>query len=547
MERQILLYDTTLRDGTQGEDISFSLEDKLKVVKRLDEIGIHFIEGGWPGSNPKDARFFQALPKDLRLRRSKVAAFGSTRRKGISCEEDPSIQALIDSNTQVVTVFGKSWDLHAEEILGVSLEENLELISDTISYLKEKGLFVIYDAEHYFDGFKRNKSYALKTVEAAFKNGADIVVLCDTNGGSLPEEVFQITQITAKSIDLPLGIHAHNDCGLAVANSLAAVRAGAVMVQGTINGYGERCGNADLINLIAVLQLKMGYQCIGEDSLSKLTELSHFVSEVANLVPNKKLPFVGRSAFAHKGGVHVSAVLKNPAAYEHIPPERVGNQRRVLISDLSGKGNVLFKARELGIDLNQKESYVQRVVDAIKELESKGYQFEAAEASLELLIRRAISEFVDKFSLESFRVTIEKDKDRATTSHATIKIAVGEEDEITAAEGDGPVNALDNALRKALSRFYPQVQEMKLVDFKVRVINGDKGTAARVLVQIDSSDGKDVWTTVGASENIIEASWKALVDSIHYKLLKDGRTSIDDQEENAADLNQNGLRRGLSL
>ncbi|MFN3535376.1 MAG: citramalate synthase [Desulfatiglandales bacterium] len=356
-------------------------------------------------------------------------------------------------------------------------------------------------------------------------------------------------QTEQPELKLPgLGIHTHNDSGLAVANSIAAVEAGVEMVQGTINGYGERCGNADLLTLIGVLQLKMGYRCIDDENLTRLTALSHFVSEVANLVPSKKLPFVGRSAFAHKGGVHVSAVLKNPAAYEHIPPEKVGNQRRVLVSDLSGRGNVLYKAKELGIDLRDRESDVANVVEVIKGLEAKGYQFEAAEASLELLIRRAIREFVDQFSLESFRVTIEKDRDRETSSHATIKIAVGDEDEITAAEGDGPVNALDNALRKALSRFSPQVQEMRLIDFKVRVINGDKGTAARVLVQIDSSDGRDVWTTVGASENVIEASWQALVDSVHYKLLKDGKSRRDEiSEETAADLYRNGLRRGLTL
>lgn len=548
MHKEILLYDTTLRDGTQGEDVSFSLEDKLKVAKRLDEIGIHFIEGGWPGSNPKDARFFEHAYKDLRLSKSSLAAFGSTRRKGLRPEEDPSVVALLEANTQVVTIFGKSWDLHAEEILGVSLKENIELITDTVGYLKSKGRFVIYDAEHFFDGFKKNPSYALKTVQAARKSGADFVVLCDTNGGTLPDEVTEIVKETGKFLEAPLGIHAHNDCGLAVANSIAAVKAGAVMVQGTVNGYGERCGNADLINIIAVLQLKMGFFCIDEQNLKRLTELSHFVSEVANLTPSKRLPFVGRSAFAHKGGVHVSAVLKNPAAYEHIAPERVGNVRRVLISDLSGKGNVLFKAKELGIDLTNREQDAQKVVNVIKELEAKGYQFEAAEASLELLIRRAIMDFVDQFALKSFRVTIEKDKDRASTSHATIKIAVGEEEEITAAEGEGPVNALDNALRKALSRFYPQVQDMKLVDFKVRVINGDKGTAARVLVQIDSSDGKGLWTTVGASENIIEASWMALVDSVHYKLLREKRSEgFKETEVNAADQYKIGLRRGLSL
>jgi len=553
MGRRILLYDTTLRDGSQGEDVSFSVEDKVKIAKKLDEMGFHYLEGGWPGSNPKDARFFKTMAFGSPLRFTKIAAFGSTHKKGLSPDEDPNLIALLETGVKVVTIFGKSWDLHATQILETTPEENRELISDTVSFLKSKGLEVIYDAEHFFDGYKRNQAYAISTIEAAARSGADYVVLCDTNGGTLPHEVQEIVSQVRKLIHLPLGIHAHNDCGLAVANSISAVRAGVEMVQGTINGYGERCGNADLVTLIGVLQLKMGYECIPEEMLGKLSNLSKFVNEVANLSPSKNQPFVGKSAFAHKGGVHVSAVLKNPAAYEHIPPEKVGNVRRVLVSDLSGKGNVLYKAGELGIELNKYDVQVQEVVKKIKELEDKGYQFEAAEGSLELLIRKTLGEFQEPFGLEAFRVTIEKDKNKDSTSHATIKVSVGTDEEITAAEGDGPVNALDNALRKALSRFYPQVQNMKLVDFKVRVINGDKGTAARVLVLIDSSDGEDVWTTVGASENVIEASWHALVDSVQYKLLKDKKMEgtqkgLDKKGVTAADLGmEHGLRRGLSL
>ncbi len=546
MGKQIILYDTTLRDGTQGEDVQFSAEDKLKVAKKLEELGFHYIEGGWPGSNPRDQRFFSMLAAGGGLKSSKLCAFGSTHKKGIPPSQDPSILALLEAGTKSVTIFGKSWDLHATEILEVTLEENLSLIKDTVSFLKDKGLEVIYDAEHFFDGYRANKDYALSTILAARDGGADYIVLCDTNGGSLPDQIERSVAQVKDLVDIPLGIHCHNDCGLAVANSIAAVKAGVEMVQGTINGYGERCGNADLITVIGILQLKMGYQCLPPSSIRRLTELSLYVSEVANLAHRKNMPFVGKSAFSHKGGVHVHAVLKNPVAYEHIPPESVGNRRRVLVSDLSGKGNIQYKAMELGIKLGLKDQETQRLVQQIKDLEDKGYQFEAAEGSLEILIRRAIGEFQDPFILESFRVTTEKNREGPSSSHATIKIRVGKEEEITAAEGDGPVNALDNALRKALAKFYPEIQEMSLVDFKVRVINGDKGTAARVLVQIDSGDGRELWTTVGASENVIEASWQALVDSIYYKLLKKTNTVPQMKEETAADQKEEpGLRRAL--
>lgn len=519
MTKNILLYDTTLRDGTQGEHINLSAEDKIKIAQRLDDIGFHYIEGGWPGSNPKDARFFNMIKK-CPFRTSRLTAFGSTRRPQTRPEKDPSIEAILEAETATVTIFGKSWDIHATEILDVSLDENLAMIEDTILYLKDRGKEVVYDAEHFFDGYKRNPEYAVKTINAAVNGGADMVILCDTNGGILPHEVQNIMMEVMPSISLPVGIHVHNDGGLALANSLVAVRNGATIVQGTINGYGERCGNVDLISVIGNLQLKMGYQCLPEENLRHLTELSRFVSDVANVPPHNQRPFTGESAFAHKAGVHVSAIQKNPSAYEHMDPERVGNRRRVLVSDLSGKSNIEFKTREMDIRLGGNGYDSKRIVNEIKLLEDKGYQFEAAEGSLELLIKKVTGQFKEPFFLESFRVTTEKDQTGPSSSQATIKISVGDEEEITAAEGDGPVNALDNALRKALNSFFPQISEMKLVDFKVRVIEGTDGTGAKVRVNIESMDAQEVWSTVGVSENIIEASWQALVDSIQYKLLK---------------------------
>jgi 2-isopropylmalate synthase len=521
MKRKILIYDTTLRDGTQGEHINLSAEDKIKIAQRLDEMGFHYIEGGWPGSNPKDARFFDMIKK-YSFKTSRLTAFGSTRRYHVTPEEDPNIKAILEAETETVTIFGKSWDLHATEILGVSLDENLDMIEKTLVYLKNRQREVIYDAEHFFDGYKHNPDYTIKTIKAAINGGADMIILCDTNGGTLPHEIQDIMRELAHQVSLPVvGIHAHNDCGLALANSLTAVMNDATIVQGTINGYGERCGNADLISVIGNLQFKMGYRCLSEESLKHLTELSRFVSEVANVPPLNQRPFAGKSAFAHKAGVHVSAIQKNPSAYEHLAPEMVGNRRRVLVSDMSGKSNIEFKTREMNIKLGGNGYDSKKIVNEVKMLEDKGYQFEAAEGSLELLIKKVTGQFKEPFSLESFRVTIEKDKAGPSSSQATIKISVGDEEEITAAEGDGPVNALDNALRKALNSFFPQISEMKLVDFKVRVIEGTDGTGAKVRVNIDSSDPQEVWSTVGVSENIIEASWQALVDSIQYKLLKD--------------------------
>lgn len=524
MTRQIILYDTTLRDGTQGEQINLSAEDKLRIARKLGEIGFHYVEGGWPGSNPKDGRFFE-MSRSVSFGKMKLAAFGSTRRAFVRPEDDQSVKAMLQTGVNSVTIFGKSWDLHAAEFIGATLDENLAMIRETVGYLKSQGREVIYDAEHFFDGHKGNPSYAMSTIQAAMEGNADVIVLCDTNGGTLPHEIKEIMEQVIPSMDRMVGIHAHNDCGLALANSLVAVQSGASMVQGTVNGYGERCGNTDLIAVIGNLQVKMGHSCIPADKIKKLTELSRFVSDVANMPPVIQHPFVGKSAFAHKGGVHVSAILKDPKAYEHIDPEAVGNRRRVLVSDLSGKSNIEYKAREMGIRIGTNGYGSDKIVQEIKRMEDQGYQFDAAEGSLELLMKKVTGQFVEPFRLESFRVSIEKNGSGLSTSQATIKISVGDEHEITAAEGDGPVNALDNALRKALNKFFPQISEMGLVDFKVRVIDGSDGTGAKVRVQIESRDHQEIWSTLGVSANVIEASWQALVDSVQYKLLRNSDKS----------------------
>ena len=523
-----LLYDTTLRDGTQGENISFTADEKVKIALKLDDIGIHYIEGGWPGSNPKDMQFFD-LAKRVKFKTARLAAFGSTRKPGIQPEEDENLKALLASETPTVTIFGKSWDLHVEAVMGNSLTENIAMIRDSVKFLKWNGREVIYDAEHFFDGYKNNRDYALQTLDAAIEGGADFVVLCDTNGGSLPSEIESIVQDVQNSLvekdstdsdntPIKLGIHTHNDCGLAVANSITAVQAGTVMVQGTINGYGERCGNADLNSIMPILNLKMNRPCVSEKNLKKLKTLSRYVSELANQVPLNNRPFVGKSAFAHKGGIHVSAIMKVPKAYEHMDPAVVGNQRRVLVSDLSGKSNVEYKARELGVELGNNGYDSSKIVSEIKQLEQRGYQFDVAEGSFKILMEKFTDQFNPLFELEAFRVTIEKDKDQPCSSQATVKISVGGKKEITAAEGYGPVSALDNALRKALDRFYPDLDTMRLVDFKVRVIDGSRGTAAKVRVFIESRDQDKIWSTIGVSEDIIEASWQALADSFQYKL-----------------------------
>ncbi|MDM8525749.1 citramalate synthase [Desulfococcaceae bacterium HSG8] len=511
----ILLYDTTLRDGTQGENVNFTAEEKVKIARRLDDIGIHYIEGGWPGSNPRDKKFFE-LAKDIEFENARLTAFGSTCRPGISPSEDQNLAAILESDTPVVAIFGKTWDLHVEKIMDNTLEENLRMIRESVAYLKDQGREVIYDAEHFFDGYKDNKDYALQTLMAAAEGGADFIVLCDTNGGSLPFEIESI--INEFDLPIPVGIHTHNDSGLAVANSVIAVKAGAMMVQGTINGYGERCGNADLTTIIPILCTKMDCPCVSGENLAKLRSISRFVSETANMIPMNSRPFVGKSAFAHKGGIHVSAIMKEPRAYEHMKPELVGNNRRVLVSDLSGKSNVEYKAKELGLELGGNGHDSKKIVSEIKRMEQDGYQFDAAEGSFKILIEKLTQQFQPLFELESFRVTIEKDKDQPCSAHATIKISVDGRDEITAAEGQGPVSALDSALRKALVNFYPEIDAMHLVDFKVRVIDGRVGTDAKVRVLIESRDQDYIWSTIGVSEDIIEASWQALADSFQYKL-----------------------------
>jgi 2-isopropylmalate synthase len=523
MEPPVWLYDTTLRDGTQGENVNFSAAEKLQIAKRLDDAGIHYIEGGWPGSNPRDMQFFELARRET-FARARIVAFGATRRPGIRAEADANLNALIDSEAPAVAVFGKSWDLHVDAIMCIARDENLVMIRESVAYLKSRGRETIYDAEHFFDGFRDNPDYALQTLAAAAEGGADALVLCDTNGGSLPAHIRAAMAAVNRFFEgwppIKIGIHTHNDCGLAVANSIEAVDAGATLVQGTINGYGERCGNADLTSVIPILCLKMNLPAVSESDLRKLKKLSRFVSETANLVPQGNRPFVGQSAFAHKGGIHVHAIMKEPRAYEHTDPERVGNHRRVLVSDLSGRSNVAYKARELGIDLDIEGDQGNRLVARIKEMEQAGYQFDAADGSLKILMEKFTRQFTPHFELEAFRVAIEKDQDRPCAAHATIKIKVDGQEEITAAEGHGPVSALDNALRKALDTFYPQVRTMRLVDFKVRVIDGREGTAARVRVLIESRDQDDVWQTIGVSEDIIEASWQALADSFQYKLAK---------------------------
>ncbi|MFA5183268.1 MAG: citramalate synthase [Syntrophales bacterium] len=519
--RDIMIYDTTLRDGSQGEQINFTAEEKMRIARRLDEMGFPYIEGGWPGSNPKDVRFFE-LAKGVTFHNARLTAFGSTRRSDLRVEECPNIQALLQAETPVVTIFGKTWDLHVTDILEISREENLSMIGESVAYLKGKGKEVVYDAEHFYDGYRQNRDYARQTIEAALGAGADWIVLCDTNGGTLPHDIQRMTEEVAVFVPKAmLGVHAHNDGGLGIANSLAAVLAGARMVQGTVNGYGERCGNADLIPIVANLQLKMARRCLSDEAIHHLSILSNYVGDVANISPLNSRPFVGRSAFAHKGGVHVSAILKNPLAYEHIAPELVGNKQRVLVSDLAGKSNIEYKARELGIDLGENNGASRRIVDEIKRMEDEGYQFDAAEGSLSLLIKKVTGEFVEPFTLECFNVIATKTANHPSQAQATIKISVGSEEELTAAEGNGPINALDNALRKALTKFYPQIGKMHLTDFKVRIVEGSEGTAAKVKVTIESQDEEDTWSTIGVSENVIEASWLALVDSIQYKLSKD--------------------------
>jgi 2-isopropylmalate synthase len=515
---QVFIYDTTLRDGTQGEGISLSVDDKLKIAARLDQFGVHYIEGGWPGSNPKDMEFFEKV-KQLPLTTAKITAFGSTRRQGVKAEEDENLAKLLESGVSVVTIFGKSWDFQVTHALKTTLEENLAMIYDSVHFLKKNNLEVIFDAEHFFDGYKQNPSYALGALKQAAEAGADWLVLCDTNGGTLPHEIEEIISELKNEVHVPIGIHCHNDSECGVANSISAVRAGARQVQGTINGYGERCGNANLVSIIPNLQLKLKYRCVKDEQIKLLTKLSRYVHEVANVVQPNNQPFVGISAFAHKGGMHVSAILKAPETYEHMPPESVGNDRRVLVSELAGQSNLLFKAQELDIHLDKSNPLNKALIQKIKEKEHEGYQYEGAEASFELLLREGLGELDEMFGLESFKLLVEKNAESAIDTEAIIKLKVAEQIVHTAAEGNGPVNALDNALRKALEEYYPEIKRMSLTDYKVRVLNEGGATAAKVRVLIESTNGKEKWTTVGVSANIIEASWQALSDSIRYLLM----------------------------
>ncbi|OGR85416.1 MAG: citramalate synthase [Elusimicrobia bacterium RIFCSPLOWO2_01_FULL_54_10] len=516
------LFDTTLRDGTQGSGVSLSVEDKLKIAQALDRLGVHYIEGGWPGSNPKDELFFKEAKK-LRLKHARLTAFGSTRRKGKPAHHDPNLAAIVRVKTPAACIFGKSWDFQVIHALRATLPENLKMIEDSVRFLKSKGLEVIYDAEHFFDGYRANSEYALASLKAAARAGASNLTLCDTNGGSVPSQIRDIFQAVRRELpDASFGIHTHNDTECAVANAVTAVEEGAVLVQGTINGYGERCGNANLVSIIANLKLKLGINCVTEDQLRSLTEVSRYVSEIANIVPNDHQPYVGFSAFAHKGGVHVSAMARHTSTYEHVDPAIVGNQRRILISELSGQSNVLLKAKELKLDFSKNTAAVKSVIEAVKKMENQGYQFEGAEGSFAVLVKKALGEHKAFFELIGFRVSVESGENgNGMVSEASLKLRVGGKVQHTVAEGEGPVNALDNALRKALEKYYPPLKTVSLTDFKVRVINASGGTKAKVRVLIESRDHKDEWSTVGVSENIIEASWHALADSIEYKLLKD--------------------------
>ncbi|MEM8722254.1 MAG: citramalate synthase [Cyanobacteria bacterium P01_G01_bin.39] len=520
----IQVYDTTLRDGSQGEGISLSLDDKLKIARQLDRLGVPFIEGGWPGANPKDVQFFWRL-KEEPLQNSQIVAFCSTRRPNVAAAEDKMLKAILAAGTHWVTIFGKSWDLHVTETLKTSLDENLAMIRDTIESLRSHGRKVVYDAEHWFDGYKQNPTYAIATLHTALTAGAEWLALCDTNGGTLPHEVAQIVTAIVDAIPEAkgkLGIHTHNDAGTAVANAIAAVMSGATMVQGTINGYGERCGNANLCTLIPNLQLKLGYECLGQQELGELSPISRLISEIVNLAPDEHAPFVGRSAFAHKAGVHVSAVEKNPLTYEHIQPELVGNQRRIVISDQSGLSNVLHYAAKFGINLSKQDVTCRQILDKLKTLENQGYQFEAAEASFELLMRSILEPGKQLFQLKEFQVhcnIYQEENNPASKALATIKVEVDGENLLEVAEGNGPVAALDRALRKALVRFYPQIADFHLADYKVRILDGGAGTAAKTRVLVESSDGFKRWTTVGVSANILDASYQAVVEGMEYGLL----------------------------
>ncbi len=520
MMQQITIYDTTLRDGSQAEGVSFTISDKVKIARKLDETGVHYVEGGWPGSNPKDKEFFALMQKSP-LKHAKLAAFSSTRKKGVTAAKDPNYKDLIAARTPVVCIFGKTWDLHVTDVLRTTLEDNLEIIRDSVSFLKKNRKEVMYDAEHFFDGYKGNPEYALKTIKAAADAGADVLVLCDTNGGSLPEEVAGIIAEVREVIKTPLGIHTHNDMDLAVANSLAAVESGCMQVQGTFNGFGERCGNADLSTIIAILSSKLGYKTLPESKLKDLRDIAYYISEIANLPIADNHPFVGHSAFAHKAGVHIDAILKNPKAYEHLDPARFGNHRRFITSELAGKMPFVMKAEQINVKMDKSSPEAKAMLKALQEKELQGYQFEGADASFELFVKKYLKKYKPFFTLEGFRVHTEKSAASEAWAEATLHIDVKGSRRFSSADSVGPVEALDRALRNALTPFYPTLKDMRLTDFKVRVLDTKDGTAAKVRVLIESQDDHDSWTTVGVHENIIEASWEALVDSVEYKLLKD--------------------------
>ena len=517
MAPDIEIYDTTLRDGSQGQGVSFSVADKLKIAERLDAFGVHYIEGGWPGSNPKDIDFFDEA-KRRRFTHAQLAAFGSTRRKGIRASDDDQVRLLVDAETPVITIFGKTWLLHVREVLQTTPQENLAMIEDTVRYLKAQGRIVVYDAEHAFDGYKDDPSYALSTWHAAERGGADIVVLCDTNGGSMPNEIAVITR-AAGALKVRVGIHTHDDIGLGVANALAAIEAGATHVQGTFNGYGERVGNCNLTSLIPNLEIKLKKRSVPPESLPLLKEVSGFLDEVANIRPNPRQPWVGSAAFSHKGGTHVNAVQKLLRSYEHVDPSLVGNSRQVLISELAGRSNIIMKARELGFDVTKDTPELTAMLTRVKALEHEGYEFESADGSLALLIRRTLRDEPTPFHIDAYHVSM-RSEGKTSVCEATVKVRVGSEQAHTVAEGDGPVNALDGALRSALVKFYAHLETVRLTDYKVRIVDSSVGTAARTRVLIESTDGTSTWTTIGVNENIIEASLQALVDSLEYGLLK---------------------------
>jgi 2-isopropylmalate synthase len=514
------ILDSTLRDGAQAEGISFSVEDKLKIVEALDNLGVAYIEAGNPGSNPKDMEFFARM-LNTPLQKAKLVAFGSTRRRDTQIEQDRNISALLSAATPVVSIFGKSWDFHVTKIIQTSLEENLRMINETVRYFKKKGKEVIYDAEHFFDGYKNNPEYAVQTLQAAVEGGADCLVLCDTNGGCFPSEVVQIVQTIAGKFQTKLGIHTHNDCGLAVANSIMAVEAGATHVQGTYTGFGERCGNANLSTIIPNLQLKRNFLCIPDEQMANLTYTARKIAEIANISLYKRDPYVGNSAFAHKGGMHIDGVSKAASSFEHIDPGLVGNKRRFLMSEVAGRKTIVEKIKEIDPTLDKNSPEAEQIIQRIKEMEHQGYQFEGAESTFELIVRKQLGKYKPFFELEKFQLMTEQPKMSGPSASALIKVNVDGKSEITAAEGDGPVHALDRALRKVLEVFYPELSRVHLTDFKVRVIDSNQATAAKVRVLIESTDGETVWTTVGVSTDIIEASWIALVDSIEYKLLKE--------------------------